>query len=514
MEKLTNKKAKGEKMKKYKKYIIDTADRAVSAAARGIAKALPEVEYLNACDYKPENFYAGNSSFADTPENGNWRLGYAQTSLVPGDYLIKQYYIAGYLHFPANVMSGVLDDMKVRAVCLDDLSGRGACVFCVIDCVGISNTDVRKIRAGLKDFASENNIVSINISAIHCHSAIDTQGLWGDLPAILRNNVKAAKHGKPSELISGKNPAFMQSLFEKTQAVIKQAYEDMKDGRLYYSRNDKLNVNRDKRPPDVTDKNLLTLHFEPLDGSTPTAAAFLAAHPVSLGPENTQLSSDYIYYMEQEVNAAGSNFIFFQGAELAVARGDVEIPEDVTENPHYIRYGRALGRYIGSIKASEKVPVKPLLNIRCNEVLVPADGPVFALAGKSGVVNNLILKTGKGKLDFSFVTEIGYVEIGEELAFALVPGELAPEIQLGGGFDESTSYNKEKWNYPPLNDMTRNGRKLTVIGLCNDSIGYIIPDNDFGSMFAPLHYEESVSAGKRAASTLTEAFIKLTDSVK
>lgn len=107
-------------------------------------------------------------------------------------------------------MSGVIDDQAVRVICLDDSSGRGSVVFAVIDCVGISGTDIRRIRERLADFAKENNIVSINISSIHCHSAIDTQGLWGDLPKMLKNNVKAIKDGRYDDIISGRDPEFME----------------------------------------------------------------------------------------------------------------------------------------------------------------------------------------------------------------------------------------------------------------------------------------------------------------
>ena len=55
-------------------------------------------------------------------------------------------------------MSGVIDDQAVRVICLDDSSGRGSVVFAVIDCVGISGTDIRRIRERLADFAKENNI--------------------------------------------------------------------------------------------------------------------------------------------------------------------------------------------------------------------------------------------------------------------------------------------------------------------------------------------------------------------
>lgn len=53
--------------------------------------------------------------------------------------------------------------------------------------------------------------------------------------------------------------------------------------------------------------------------------------------------------------------------------------------------------------------------------------------------------------------------------------------------------------------------RLSVIGLCNDAIAYIVPDNDFGSVFAHLHYEEAVSAGKRTASNIAGAFFRLVE---
>ena len=52
-------------------------------------------------------------------------------------------------------MSGVIDDQAVRVICLDDSSGRGSVVFAVIDCVGISGTDIRRIRERLADFAKK-----------------------------------------------------------------------------------------------------------------------------------------------------------------------------------------------------------------------------------------------------------------------------------------------------------------------------------------------------------------------
>lgn len=501
-------KAKKDDVTVKKVLVEDYGEKAVTTLLTAVTASLPNPHWMKLTDYTTKDFFEGHDSFINEPaKKGAWRLGYARESLVPQDYLIKKYYIAGYLQFPPNVMSGVLDDQAVRAVCVDDSSGRGSVVFAVIDCVGISNTDVRAIRALLKDFAAQNNIVGINISATHCHSAIDTQGLWGDLPVMLKNNCKAIKENRPEDLISGRNPEFMDNLHKKTAAAIMAAFSDMRQGKLYSSISKGLRYNRDKRPPDVTIKNIVSLRFVPKDGSRETVAAFAAAHPVALGEKNSLLSSDYIYYMEEAVNAANKNFIFFQGAELAIATDGSCIPDEEPDDKNFKRYGRALGKYLVSVTKEKEVA--PILNFKAHEVFVPCGGEILRLAVKAGIVNNRVLKVGSGERDVCFVSEVGYTELGSELAFAMIPGELAPELVVGGAYGEGESYRRKPWDYPALKDMVAGGRWLTVIGLCNDSIGYIIPDNDFGSIFAPLHYEEAVSAGKSVASSIVTAFDSL-----
>ena len=65
-----------------------------------------------------------------------------------------------------------------------------------------------------------------------------------------------------------------------------------------------------------------------------------------------------------------------------------------------------------------------------------------------------------------------------------------------------------------------------VIGLCNDELGYIIPDNDFllndampyinsaNDRFDRNHYEETNSTGRNTARTLLEEFEELINSTK
>lgn len=492
----------------------DAVGKGILAAVGKIADKLPEPNFGNISDYESSNFYPGHSEFASAGKRGaRWRFGYARRSLVPDDYDKKDYYIAGYLSYPPNVMSGVLDDQAVRVICLDDSSGRGSVVFAVIDCVGISGTDIRRIRERLADFVKENNIVSINISSIHCHSAIDTQGLWGDLPKMLKNNVKAVKDGRYDDIISGRDPEFMENLFEKTADAVKEAFNTMQRGKLTYARTDAIDFARDKRPPYVWDKDIVRLRFIPDNGSKETVAAFMAAHPTALGAKNTLLSSDYISSVEQEINKAGKNFIFFQGAELAIAQQrDCITEHDGSEG--WQEYGKAIGKFLLSIPEEEERRVATVLNIRNREIFIPADNPILIAAAKAGLVDNTVLHDPNEKSGYSFVSEVGYAEIGKELSLALIPGELAPEILLGGAYGADESFNRTSWEYPPMRDMIPQGRELSVIGLCNDAMGYILPDNDYGSVIAKDHYEEAVSAGKRAGSTITKAFGELVKSLR
>lgn len=179
--------------------------------------------------------------------------------------------------------------------------------------------------------------------------------------------------------------------------------------------------------PYVWDRDIVRLRFIPDNGSRETVAAFMAAHPTALGAKNTKLSSDYISAMEQEINKAGRNFIFFQGAELAIAQQrDCITEHDGSEG--WQEYGRTIGRFLNSIPDERERRVATFINIRNREIFIPADNPILIAAAKTGLVNNTVLHDAKEVSGYCFVSEIGYAEIGRELSLALIPGELAPRF--------------------------------------------------------------------------------------
>ena len=472
------------------------------------------IPYLNRYDGK--GFLEGNGYFLSSPEeNARWTVGFSKASVIP-PVLEGDYYIGGYLAFPPNKMNGIMNEQMVRALAVSDGSGRGIHVFAVIDCIGISGTDIRDIRLSLSDLISEKNILSVNISATHCHSGIDTDGLWGDLPKIYKHNKKEVKKGKKAKPISGKNEGFMLYLKKTAARVIRQAVENMTTGEMFYAQLPIGDFVRDKRPPYVTVNDLTNIRFIPDGGGKAVSVVLMAAHPVCYGDKQREASRDFPGYLCDEMEEMGFEAMFIQGAEAAVAtnRGP-HIPDGLTTDEGLKAYGKAIADYVANYDKSAYKKLSPLINVTLGEVFLPSGNEILELAAKLRIVNNSLVRIttvddgnkDDKSYDLTFVTEVGFAVLGNELSIAMVPGELMPEIAIGGAFEDWESYNGTKWDKPSLKEIL--GTEIAVAGLCNDFIGYIVPDNDYGSILAPLHYEESASAGGKTASNIVSAFERL-----
>ena len=501
-----------------KRRLMDKGNDLAMGVIGKISDKMPDkgIPYINR--YDNSGFLDGNRYFLNKPaENARWSLGFSKASVVP-EIIEGDCYIGGYLAFPPNKMNGIMNEQMVRAVAVDDGSSRGIHIFAVIDCIGISGTDIRDIRNRIRDLISEKNILSVNISATHCHSGIDTEGLWGDLPAAFRTNKKAIKKGKPEETVSGKNKQFMEHLKEVSAETIRNAVDNMTPGKLYYASLPVGEFVRDKRPPYVTDDTLTCIRFIPDNNGKTLNAVFMAAHPVCYGDKQREASRDFPGYMCDRMEEKGFEAMFIQGAEAAVAtdRGP-HTPDGLTTDENIRAYGEALAEYVLSFGDGSYKELRPLINVALSELFLDADNKILELGAKLRIVNNPLVRITMAddsdkenkSYDLHLVTEVGFAVLGNELTLAMVPGELMPEIAVGGVLPDWASYNGTEWKYPPLKDIF--GTDLAVIGLCNDFIGYIVPDNDFGSVFAPLHYEEAVSAGKNTASNIVSAFIRLKD---
>ncbi len=500
------------------KFAYGIADFLIDNIVSIISYFTPSAKFGDADTYTPDNFYKGTEKFLSEPaENAQWSLGYASASLQTGNELDGKHYVGGSLSLDKSA-TAIYDDQKVRVVCFNDGSGRGTVAFATLDAFGLPLPDVREIRSRLEDFAKTNGIISINITVLHQHSCVDTLGMNGSIFEMLFKNPLLSIinniAGTDFRLVNGQNKEFMENLFNVSAKAIREACQNMETGTLYYSEIDASDYIYDKREPMVYDKNIHRFRFVPDNKeSKETWLCNSAIHCVGNGAAGTEVTGDYPYYMEQVINnKANANFMLIQGAELAITGDNDPIIEKYgdMERIYKLRYfGQELGELVVNSKAAE-TEVEPLLNVRFMEYRVPVTNQILIFAAKMGLVTNLALNNGSG---LEVVTEMGYMEIGDKLAIAIIPGELEPSIAFGGALDSSNSYRGENWEYPSMQEIIGKDRELLVFGLANDQIGYILTDNDYSSILSGVN-EEIVATGYKAGSSTIKAFEQLVNSVK
>lgn len=501
------------------KSLYNVADQLIDVILKGLNKKIPSVQFEKKENFTSDMFFEGMEDYLSAPAaNAVWSLGYGSASLQTGDELDGKHYVGGSLSFPkTKAATAIYDDQRVRVIAVNDGSGRGTVVFASLDAFGLSYPDVRGIRKELADFAAANNIVGINISVLHQHSCVDTFGMNGDLLKMIFTNpalnVINNTFGTDYKLLNGQNESFMEHLYDVTVDSIKQAVNSMTTGKMYYSEIEAGEFIHDKREPMVYDTKVHRFRFVPDNGTKETWLCNMAIHCVGNGAAGTAITGDYPYYIEQEVNKAGANYIQIQGAELAIttSHSSLDIPEGTPRLESLKIYGTALGKLIVESDAAE-TEVAPLLNYRMKEYYVPVTNQILAFAGKLGALTNKVVATDDNNTELEVVTELGYLEFGTELAIAVIPGELEPAIAYGGYLDADSSWTGTDFDYTTLQEIVGTDKELLVFGLTNDQIGYILEDNDYSSILSGVN-EEIVATGCSAGSTTINAFEELVDSI-
>lgn len=529
--------------------------------------AVADYEKFNLDEY--DDFYSGMDTFIDEPQGDKvWSLGYGKASVLPADFGEKEYAKGAYIPYIfGNDMytdeDGNKEDLMVRTVVMNDGSGRGNVVFIALDAMGFANADVRTVRAALKDIAEEHNIVSINISCTHIHTGIDSQGVWTDPLGCIVNNVFSKITGKVKY---GVERSFIEAVANGARKSVEDALADMTTGKLYYSEIDGGDYVYDRTAPISLNPNIYKLEFVPFaEEKTPTIIATFGCHPesasydwASADPEKTlsfdkKFSPDFIWSAEMVMNDAGYNFIFLQGNVSTVTSARGLTGDGVDEfpgNAHYtsVRYGYEIAyillgmnmteeeriklneetgdrldvekltggeRYTiwyDGLETVEAVEVKPVLNIKLKQFTVHVDNNIIVLLGKTSVADNFILKDNFGR--YYTVSEVGYLEIGDEMKVYMSPGETFGELVYGG--DGADGFELET-----VRDYT--GEDIIVMDLMNDAAGYVA--NPANYCLAGIQYNEEkdvydsdtwclISYGKGAATSFIGNFYDVYDSVK
>ncbi|MBR4050303.1 MAG: hypothetical protein IKK09_07370 [Clostridia bacterium] len=509
-----------------------------------------------------ENFYEGTDTFLDEPaESAKWKLGFGKASMVPENLKngSKQYYTGGYF---TQKINGVYDDQGANAVAMTDSSGRGTVVMVAIDGIGVNNDDIRSIRARAEEKLLAkgvfNDIVAININATHCHTVIDTQGFGLELIGkVFQNLFSFLPFIEKTRSI---NPEFHALMIEGASDAIVQAYMNMEPGELYYfetvgiGRSEKNGTYPDDEYGYLVNKRYNTeayqnfiacFKFVPDNAdSAPTVLANVGGHPTTISRETKLLSADYPHYTEVKINDAGMNFMFIQGAQspISVNDGAVETKEvidrvnaEIAADPASEDYRRpkTLGyEFARLILEAEKnaVKVEPVINVKMAEVTVPLEYGLLELGVAADMLGTTIVRDASAPAKFSVISEVGYLEIGTDIVMLTVPGELVPELVYGNVVDKTQAYLGTDWELDCTAQLLDEDKTVLVMGLCNDALGYIVPDNDYAPFIADSlwntdageklwgpahrHYEEMLSTGSKAGSTIIGALNKLVNEVK
>ncbi|MBE6800506.1 MAG: hypothetical protein E7529_04810 [Ruminococcaceae bacterium] len=551
----------------------------------------------DAYDKAAQNYYSGigNEFKTSADADAQWNIGYANTSLIPDDYSNGTYYIGGYIAIEngfSNVVEGIAeipgigkDDMKVRCVSINDGTDRGTVLFATIDCIGITNADIKDIRARLATFAEENNIASINVSSTHTHSCIDTEGLWTKLLYKLARNGIISGTGADEELIQGTNPAYMEFLKDSVADTLVDAYEDMQPGVLTYTEKDlgQDYFNNKNRPSsgemiyeinedgesvytgekEIAMTDISRFIFIPDDETaTPTMMINIAAHPDVAGlptesNSGREISGDYLFYCGKFLEDAGYNFMFFQGAIAGIymsrsVTGDGVPTEQRVEESQ--RYGYELARMAlaltmtkeeveandmlncaeeiaeygdseyysiwyenwnkdeeGNDVIPEEQEVEPFLNLLIKQVEVPVSNNLIEAVGKLNMANYVVITNDDGT--YSTITEIGYMELGNQFKTVFLPGEICQDLVApdGASLVASNSVTAKPFSSKPACDIF--GNDVKCFGLMNDAIGYVVPDNDYTNGDPVNHYHELISLGRGVASALMNGLIALSEEI-
>lgn len=431
-----------------------------------------------------------------------WFVGFDKQIVTPQDWQKTPYYLAGFDR--GMKATGVLDDIYVRSVFLKDSSGGDGVVLAVIDCVGMCNKDINDIRLQAQKKLNAASEISMNVMATHVHASPDTQGLWG------------------KGIRCGINKNHMKRLKSIAAQCIVNSINNVKSGSLFFGKVLTHNMILDNRLPFVHDDYLNRIRFVADDKSTELYMLNIGCHPELLGDKNTKISADWPAYCGKAIfEQVGAEFVFFNGAVGAItSEGLGEVYQGTLDGEVTMKaFGKKMGEYALSI--TDEIPVDVNLSMIRVERILPIVNKTFSFASKIKLVNNDVILVDAVEYKKAVKTEVGLLKLGK-IKVLLVPGELFPELALGGFFPAEESATGNDYQHQTLFEMMGEGEKL-IFGLANDEIGYIIPDNDFyvckkrpyafwaipNDKHGRAHYEETTCSGPFAAEMIRDAVEQL-----
>ncbi len=438
------------------------------------------------------------------------RAGAARVNLTP-DLRHGPVYMAGFGN--NRVATGIHDNLYARCLALS--AGGQTVVLCGVDSIGLFFDDVERIRAEVKrQLASGKKKTAVTdpkvmVAATHDHQGPDTMGLWG--PAEGRSGIDETYNSLVVERVT---QAAVEAIRSLQPAIIKM-------GEAHPSELDQLI--HDDRPPEVHDAGVIVMHVTTTRGKPIATLVNWANHPETLGSRNTLITADYPFYLcaELEKRFAGVA-VFLNGAvggmqsPLGAVVIDSASGQPAADNSFQKAelIGRRVAEAVGVAVRNAQAMATDRIEFQETQIEIPTTNMGFQLAAQAGVFKGRKKMTATG----ATTTQVGLVRLFAHgkpfLEIALVPGELYPELSVGGVARYPGADFPEAPIEPPIKNMMSADYRM-LVGLADDEIGYIIPKAEWDEKPPYLNnaekawYGEVNSVGPEAAPRIAAALQQL-----
>lgn len=464
--------------------------------------------------------------------------GYTAPDEGEGDGEFQAIWIAGY--GSARAAAGVHDDLWARTIVLEQ--GETTWALVSVDLVGFFNDDLNQLRE--RAAAEGLDFDHITIASTHVHSGPDTLGQWGR---------RAGESGRNLEYMVYLEDQIIASLAEASSAMQET---HMKIGSIdtstYSPEKGTRNMIHDHRDPKIIDPILHVASFDNNSGETIATLLNFANHPEVL--TGLDITSDFvdqtrvgvengIVYPEYSVEGVGGICIYTSGAlggMMSPLRVDVTDGSGEEFPSNGFPKSEALGRVMAELAldalgSAVAVP-DPKLSFSKHTFSVPLENILFQAGFLTGMFDREIENYEAGEMITDdkiplVATEINLIDIGS-LRIQTVPGELLPELAIGGYDDPEQPYTPLEIMIGDLNpnppDLSQapagpylkervGGEHTWILGLGNDELGYFIPTynyklNERTPYFEEAegdHYEETNSLGPSAYPVVEEEINRL-----
>lgn len=439
-------------------------------------------------------FAAASACFAQ------FRAGAAKQLITP-DLSDGPVYMAGFGQ--NRLATGIHDDLYARCLAL---AARRTLVLCGVDSIGLFLDDVEKIRDAADERLGEP--ADVVVAALHDHEAPDTMGLWG-----------------PAQGKTGIHDEYNLFVIESVSEAAVEAVRAMRPARLKLAnvKNPVLQTFlHDDRPPVVHDPDLVVLSVEGMDGKPIATLVNWANHPETVGSKNRRITADYPGYFYRELEKRlGGIAVFLNGAVGGMQSplgANVIDPATKTVAPEEsFRKAEIIGTAVAELAAAAVRSAAPAavdsIDFREQAIELPVTNKNFLMASKSDVFGGRKAMAGDAT---ETVVGIFRLSAGGKpvLEGALIPGELYPELSVGGVVRYFGADFPEAAIEPPIKRMMTAPYRM-LVGLADDEIGYIIPKSEWDEKAPWLedapkpYYGEVNSVGPDAAPRIAKAIQQL-----